>query len=501
MIAADRSSHGIEGNHRPMLGFRMRVRFPDQYSVLLLFSLAAVGWVAWWNAFPIMMWDTRGYVLSAFTGEVFGIRPSLYPDLIRLISARISLWPVLLFQVAVSAFVLVTFLDVVFGLQRCAAACTITAVCAFTTLPWWAATLVTDVFSGIIAIAAYLLIFQRARLTQWRTTALTAILFGACTFHLSYPVVLLLCLPTAILLLRPAAMSIPQQARKASLVVIAAAAGMTVFPAINLGAGNGFAPSTSTDLFIVARLAGDGIISRLLNEHCVSRSYVLCPWQTELTRIMAEVPSTPEATSKHSVQHMRTFRILHGENSPLRASGTWRSNPGLRRIIWDAMAYYPGENVRALIAGTTRQFFLVGMPPMLQEAADLEAPGRFLMRFLPSEHAEYMRGRQATGRLYVGQFERITVPITYGGILFAASCFICMMLAKRRMTRLGSNCFNILQSASFFFIYNLMNAATMYALSTDVARYQSRCAWLLPMSAIVAMTLFAGRTRGAIHAA
>jgi hypothetical protein len=483
-----------------MLGFGRRVRLADQYLVLLMLSLA-IGWVAWWNGFPIVMWDTPGYVLSAFTGDVFGMRPSLYPHLIRFISGRMSLWPVVLFQVAVSAFVLVIFLDVVFGLRRCAAACTITAVCAFTTLSWWAATLMTDVFSGIIAIVAYLLTFQRDRLTRWQTTALAAILFGTCAFHLSYPVVLLLCLPMAVLLLRPATMSIPQQARKASPVAIAAVAGMTVFPAINLAAGNGFVPSTSIDLFIVARLAGDGIISRLLDEHCVSRSYVLCPWRAELNRIMAEVPSTPEATSKYSVQHMRTFRILYSQDSPLRAVSNLRSNPGLRRIIWDAIAYYPGENVRALIAGTTRLFFLVGMPPMLQQAAHQEGPGRFLMPILPSEHAEYRRGRQATGRLYAAQFDKITVPITYGGILFAASCFIWMMLARTRMTRLGPYCFYHLQSASFFFIYILVNAATMYALSTDFVRYQSRCAWLLPMSAIVAMTLFAGRTRGAIRAA
>jgi hypothetical protein len=148
-------------------------------------NLRATNWPAWcaaivlttglllapalWNQFPLLQWDTGGYLARWFEGYLVPSRPGAY-GLLLVAAIRGEFWPVLLVQVAATLWILTLLLqELGLGQRPWLLLGIIALLSATTTLPWLTSILLTDIFAGLAIIALHLLVTTVA--TVWVTAA------------------------------------------------------------------------------------------------------------------------------------------------------------------------------------------------------------------------------------------------------------------------------------------------------------------------------------------
>src|SRR4029079_2783504 len=111
---------------------------------LLLLTAPAI-----WNGFPLLQYDTGGYLARWFEGYLVPSRSTVY-GLFLLLGAHPDLWPAVILPAALTVWVLALTLRahglggrplVLLGLT--------TLLCLCTTLPFLASILLTDIFAGL----------------------------------------------------------------------------------------------------------------------------------------------------------------------------------------------------------------------------------------------------------------------------------------------------------------------------------------------------------------
>ena len=124
---------------------------------------------ALWNGFPLLQWDTGGYLARWFEGYLVPSRPGAY-GLVLAAGAWGDFWPVLIAQAVLTVWVLHLVLRVhgygrpwiLLGL--------VTTLCALTTLPWLSAILLTDILCGLGVLALNCPMQAEARAATSMTT-------------------------------------------------------------------------------------------------------------------------------------------------------------------------------------------------------------------------------------------------------------------------------------------------------------------------------------------
>src|SRR5262245_48940110 len=115
---------------------------------------------ALWNGFPLLQYDTGGYLARWHEGTLVLARSTVYGLLLNL-GEGLRFWPVVLVQAAAAAWVIGLVLRCL-GLARGPAPVLIVLaiLCSATALPWLASVLITDIFAGLGVLALYLLLFR-----------------------------------------------------------------------------------------------------------------------------------------------------------------------------------------------------------------------------------------------------------------------------------------------------------------------------------------------------
>lgn len=88
-----------------------------------------------WNGFPLLQWDTGGYLARVYEGTLKESRSTVYGVFLYALQAP-NFWPVVVVQSGIAAWVIALMLRA-YGLVRPVHLVAITAVLAITTsLPW-----------------------------------------------------------------------------------------------------------------------------------------------------------------------------------------------------------------------------------------------------------------------------------------------------------------------------------------------------------------------------
>jgi hypothetical protein len=111
-----------------------------------------------WNGFPLLEYDTGGYLARWFEGYLLS-RPAAY-GLLLVPAAPFELWPVLALQAALHLIVAL-LLRTRSWFSPCAVGAVVAALTCTTTLPWLTSILLTDIFAGLMVLALYLIAFGR----------------------------------------------------------------------------------------------------------------------------------------------------------------------------------------------------------------------------------------------------------------------------------------------------------------------------------------------------
>src|SRR5690606_8756853 len=126
---------------------------------------------ALWNGFPLLEYDTGGYLARWYEGSLLINRPLIYGFLLTA-NVPFAFWPVIVFQSLLTFWVLAVVLRthgyggrpmLVFGF--------IAVLSAVSTLPWITAILLTDIYAGLAILAFYMLLARSEQLTRFERWA------------------------------------------------------------------------------------------------------------------------------------------------------------------------------------------------------------------------------------------------------------------------------------------------------------------------------------------
>ncbi|MEX0840805.1 MAG: hypothetical protein WD039_00755 [Xanthobacteraceae bacterium] len=419
--------------------------------------MLALLWPALWNGFPIVFHDTGGYLDSYMTGLLANGRSAIYGLFLRLGLAS-SFWVNVVFQSAVVVWLLVLTLRVHgFGGRPWLAATVTLGLGTLTSLPWYAAQLMPDVWLPAGMLALYLLAFRGKELRQWEKFALGAVPAFAAAGHMA-TLALLVGLLIPLALWRVAAPRLHWPCPAVAAPALAVIAGVLLILFGNLAITGHFTFIPGGPNFLFGRLIQTGIAARYLADHCPDPSLRVCAYRDEL-------PADGDYW-------------LWNAGSPLwKMGGGWEGfEDEARRIVLDSLRKYPGLHLRAAVEGASSQLVMV-------KSGDYLSPWTWHTRFIlekyaPAAYPDFLAARQQQAEIDFSWVNAIHVPVALGAM--AGLPAVVLLAGRRRIPRTHA------ALALMLLVALLGNAVVCGVLSNPHDRYQSRLVALAPLALVIA---------------
>jgi hypothetical protein len=415
-----------------------------------------------WNGYPLVFHDTGGYLGTYSDGEL-GFGRSVAYGAFMALGVPLAFWPTIAIQAGVTAWLLLTTLRA----HDIAGPAVTIAIMAFvilaTSLPWYTAQLMPDLWTSLAALAFYLLAFRRPGLGV--QIALLGVIAFAMAGHMA--TLGLACgLLAALAAVRLADGRFGIERPALAWPAAAVLAGIITALTSNLVITGQFAFTPGGSNFLFARLVHSGIAHRYLAERCPDPSLELCKFRSELPKLGED--------------------WLWESDSPLnRDLGGWEVfSPEAKRIVVDSLSDYPLDHLEAALAGTAEQFvkFDTGDGLVSWTWHTHYELGRVAPQLMPA----FMSARQQQQGFDLSGLNLLHVPVALTGLLGLA---VVITAARRR--RLPAATATL---AGFVLVVLIGNAAICGALSIPNARYQSRVVWLAPFALAIAVAGLRRRT-------
>jgi hypothetical protein len=430
-----------------------------------LVMLLALLWPALWNGFPLVFYDTGGYLVRVFEHELGFGRSGIYGAFLWP-GIPFKFWPVIVAQAALVAWlVTLTLRAHGFGGRPALAASVVVGLGAITGLPWFAAMLIPDIFLLAAVLGIYLLAFHQAALRAWEQLALAGAVAFALASHMS-TLGVALGLLVALALLAPfaARIAVPRPALLAPAAAIML--GLLLAPVSNLVIAGRFAFTPGGGNFAFIRLIDDGILKRFLAEHCPDETLRICAYRDD-------VPATGNDW-------------LWGD-APLwtELGGPIAFEDEARRIVLKTLVLYPGDHLSSALRGIASQLFLVRS--MDHFKSDTWHTTWAIETHAPRALASYLASRQHQDALGLQWLDSMYVPVAIA--TFLALPFIVILGWVGRVPPSAA------ALALVAFMALVGNAMICGTLSVPADRYQSRLAPLATLSVMLAALGWRRRTR------
>ncbi len=417
------------------------------------FVLTVVGLIllapAFWNGFPLLQYDTGGYLARWYEGYLVPSRPGAY-GLMLAAGASLHFWPVLLVQAVVTVWVLALLLRCLgFGAQPLALLATVSLLSIATTLPWLTAILLTDIFAGLAVLALYLVVFCADKLGRWERSGLVALIAFAAATH-SATLLLIGALAAAAMIARWLVSDlVPRRGTRYAL--IAALAGIAMTLAANFAVAGRLAWTPGGYGIVFGRMLQDGIVYRYLEDHCHNIPLKLCPFRHQLPH-----DANAFLWGKSVFDQLGRFTGLGDEMRTI-VLGSLREYPvmqaatALRAASWQLVAVRTGDGV------VTTLWHTYGI----------------MERYTPWVVPAMRAARQQHGELQFHAINLVHVPIA----LFSMAMLpVLVSIAMRRAA--VAQCGLL---GATILIALLVNSFVCGALSNPHDRYGSRLIWLAPL--------------------
>ena len=396
----------------------------------ILFGAALLCWPALINRYPILFSDTHAFLIQAGDVRMIWDKPFAYGLFLRLLDLGISLWLPMVAQALLVSGLLwqVAARFSVATPARHGLICIILA--AGSALPWVTDLMMPDIFAPVTVLALFLI----AGGAGWPMIVLAAFAIAS---HLSHLVLAAAC--CAMLLIRP-----PRRWQVLAPLVLA----LAWLAATNVYFIGRLAISPYGSVFAMARLAGDGIVDKVLARHCPRPDWTLCAWQGRL-----------------SPDHNH---VLWDPDGPVwsHAGGAIGIADEARAVGAAAIAEFPAAVASAAISNTIRQLGRVEIgDALIPDGLEGGVTNSLTQYFAPGETARFRSSRQAQDGLRAWA-EPLNLP---HAMLLGLGTLATIIFAAR-----GRGGFAALVLAAL-----VANAFATGALSGPHDRYQARIAWLV----------------------
>jgi len=412
-----------------------------------------------WNGFPLIFYDTSAYVLEGL-GHIFLVeRAPVYAEFLFLAGARFSLWPVVILQSMIASYVILEVArSEVPRLNLAGLAAIGGALSFFTGIAWYVGQVEPDIFTPVVILGAYLLLFRSAGLgkaqLRW-ITGLTGLAVACHPSHLG-----LLCGFMICALLLKLARRLPQPDLKRGAIGLVMALALIV--AGNFVLTGKLFISKSGTVFLFARLMQDGIVPRLMNDTCPPRGeaqWRLCAFKNRL----------PKSANVW----------LWGEHSAFRALGGFTNQAQQeenRRIVLESLKRYPVMHLRAAVYDSLVQFLQFKTGDGIEPQQSITEPN--FLRVIPAQIPAYREARQQQGLIRFKTLNLIHVPV---GAMSVLGLFLLLQHAGLRRD------WNQGLLPAMVLLGLIGNAVICGTFSNPHDRYQSRIIWLPSLVLLLAV--------------
>ena len=408
---------------------------------------------ALWNGYPLLQWDTGGYLARWYEGYLVPSRSTVFGLYLHFgensafwlnlgIQALATLW---ILQLTLRAFEIaqplrLLAMSLVLGLA--------------TALPWLASTLLTDIFAGLSVLSLFLLVALGERTSGIEKCSLFALTAFAAASH-SATLAVLLGLCGVGWIVRPFShgrISI-SGLMQGSLTLVA---GATMLLAANFALSGNLAWTPGGYGVAFGRMMQDGIVARYLNEHCPQQKLKLCPYRDRL-------PATAD-------------QFLWG-NSMFNTLGRFQGlGDEMGFIVLRSLAEYPARQTEAAITGTARQLVHVATGEGTNEW--IGHTYGIIERYIPTQTKAMRAANQQRWRLDFTAINRLHVPVALVSMLLAVVVF------GRGLWRRPLDDLTLL--AGTVTLALLGNAFVCAVISGPHDRYGARMAWVATFVVLIA---------------
>ena len=403
---------------------------------------------ALWNGFPLLQYDTGGYIARWYEGTLEESRSTVYGLFLDLL-ARPDFWPVVVVNAALTVWILSLVLRV-HGLGEKARVLivTVAVMAVLTTLPWVVDVLLTDIFAGLSVFALYLLARRADALTRWERIALFIFIAFAAATHSATLFVLLALLFAGLVAALFDRRLVPFGGLAQGAAALALGAVMLVAANYAVAGRIAWTPGGFATAF--GRMLQAGIVARYLDDHCPDPRLRLCTYRQDL----------PDDAD--------TF--FWGQSMFDRLGRFQGMNDEMRTIVIESLVDYPWLQIKAAVGATALQLERVrtgaGVLTTIWHTYGM------IENFLPSALPAMRAARQQKGELDFEAINRVHLPIAWASMLLLLGV-IALGVARRRFADLG-------WLAATTALAILANSVVCGALANPHNRYGARMVWPAP---------------------
>jgi hypothetical protein len=429
--------------------------------LVILACMALLLAPAVWNGFPLLQYDTGGYLAPWFDGRLHTNRSMPY-GLLLVAGQRPDFWPVLIVQSALTIWLLALTLRAHrLGNRPLLLLAIVVALSVFTTLPWLTAILLTDIFAGLGVLALYLLLLRDDALRRGERVGLLVLFaISAATHTATLGVLSGLVVAAAIVWFFDSA-RIPYS-RLLHAIAALLLGGLLMVTANALVVGRlTWAPGGYALSF--GRMLQDGIVKKYLDDHCPDATLRLCPYKNAL-------PTDADD-------------FFWGESIFDKLGRFAGMDDEMRRIALESLADYPLLQLESMLSETAKQLTMVetGAGVVRWVMDSYYSIKNFAPAALPGMDAS----RQHRTDIDFTAVNWLQVPIAY--LATALLPFIALLALRRK------GFVDIGELAAAVALAILGNATMFGIFATAHNRYGARIIWLALLVALIALVRMIGR--------
>ncbi|WP_316192410.1 MULTISPECIES: hypothetical protein [unclassified Bradyrhizobium] len=408
---------------------------------------------ALWNGYPLLQWDTGGYLARWYEGYLVPSRSTVFGLYLHYGEAS-GFWLNLTFQALATLWILQLTLRVL-GLSQPLRLLWIGLLLILTTaLPWLASMLLTDIFAGLAVLALFILVTQADRTSGLEKTALFVFTaFASATHSATLGVLFGLCCVgwVAKPFLRDR-ISFSGLVQASATILVGAA----MLLAANAALSRQFAWTPGGVGVAFGRMLQDGIVTQYLRDHCPQQKLKLCPYRNELP------PTADDFLWGHSMfDKLGRFEGLNDE---------------MGFIVERSLAEYPLWQVKAAAVATAEQLVHVATG----EGTNGWLPHTYgiIDRYVPAQSQAMHAAHQQHWEINFAPVNWLHVPVALGSML-AVVAIVGHAIWRRRRD-------DVALLAATVTLALLGNAVICGVISGPHDRYGARIVWIATFTGLIA---------------
>lgn len=408
---------------------------------------------ALWNRYPLLQYDTGGYLARWYEGYLVPSRSTAYGIYLHL--GEVSHFWLNLGVQALSVMWIVQAMLRVFDIVRpLHVAAVVLGLCATTALPVLTSLLLTDIFAGLSVLTLFLLVVHGERFSKLEILFLFLFTsFAASTHSATLGVLFGLCCAGWILHPWLPLQLTARGLTQGSLTILSGAA-MLLAANFALSGQLSWTPGGSGVAF--GRMLQDGLVKRYLDDHCSTEDLKLCPYRNEL-------PLTGDG-------------FLWG-NSVFNELGRFKGlGDEMAYIAWHSLLAYPIAQSEAAIKATANQ--LVSVATGEGSNNWLAHTYGIIERYLPQEVSTVRKARQQHWEFDFKIVNLVHVPVA----LFSMLLLVGILAGAAWRRKLD----DIALLGGTVAVALLGNAFLCGALSGPHDRYGARMVWIATLVVTIA---------------